>query len=859
MEPGSFEVEFSRDPILEDEMVAGRHLRFYQDGELVYSGVILLVDRRRAKVFVTGRGPSWWLGAAERGPVIDFLRLCAATNRLSNGAFELGENYWRLAQDSLWSVGEEGIGEVGSAGARTTGSYPKEDRLSSAEDFEAFPGDVMIATVRARDTGAASVLRLRVIYGGRINHPNLLADPSFENFGAWTTSIDPEGNAVDGDSGGVVFSAQARTGNKLLRLGPIPKSQYIENPGFETGDLSGWDYVPSNGNVDVVSGSQHSGSYRCRLLPGGFDTPGVWQDFFGPEASDQLRFRVYTNPGGPVEQLQFQVNWYEGGEFQTDIIHESPGWGGEYHRWSEYWTVPDDHDSGTPIRVTLAVDLVMSGTATWSVDDCIVERVKGNQRYMEQRRDTLPSFDGFPVIPERTYRCGTWVRSAPEVRNGEVWLQIVTTNSNTGAVELYETQHQASTDDSWVFISLDVTPTSGFDTMRFAVWGQDIFGGPFYVDDAQCIDTDPSSLTVEGRAYPGFGGGGFATRALTSVVPDGADTMRYELAADRDVDGGWTVDTCVLRRDCVPADAATVVALLAFTPPAFFGSEQILLGGLIEAAGPILFDLTVRNMTHRRLLDEISRSGMVLPQREWRVNPDFTLDWGLPSSIFVDRTGVLLVEDDVWVRGEPRCADDSEEFCTRARVIGAERRTLHEGAPILVRGEATNSAGARRFPAGGVMSRTHLVEDSGVDHAAYATDLAAQIAAQDAAPARLLDLEVNNWDTLGAFDVGDWIYPWLPVAGCEDPANPVPYRDGEAYPIRLRVLERTRRLGEGSFECYLRREDGTELDVSAFALWEEVTTGSLQVGDPVPDFIRNEQAGAVTKQYLRFRGRLADG
>src|SRR5207237_412918 len=102
-----------------------------------------------------GRSLEWWLGLDNDGPVIEDRTYIAATNKLSNGGFELfGPDglalYWKTSEQSKWSIAT-------SSAITTDNSVDgKDDVLASTETFEAPGGAVFRASVSHQRPGGAT-------------------------------------------------------------------------------------------------------------------------------------------------------------------------------------------------------------------------------------------------------------------------------------------------------------------------------------------------------------------------------------------------------------------------------------------------------------------------------------------------------------------------------------------------------------------------------------------------------------------------------------------------------------------------------------------------------------------------------
>jgi hypothetical protein len=282
-----------------------------------------------------------------------------------------------------------------------------------------------------------------------------------------------------------------------------------------------------------------------------------------------------------------------------------------------------------------------------------------------------------------------------------------------------------------------------------------------------------------------------------------------------------------------------------------FGTP-LLLPGAITGSDVLTHDFRILNQTNREAMQRLSRAGLALPPREWRVNPDATFDWGLPEELFTDRTDVILTKDDVILRGVPEHHLDYERQVARVKVIGADRRRPN-GLLAQIVGDATNDVGDAVDYFGAAFSRSQVIEDSGVDHADYAASYA-RFVADRGTGVDALTFTLDDWTVVGEFKVGDWIYLYDEEAGLVDPANPITHETRTVWPVKLRVVSRNWRLGGGAFSVKLRRADGTVMDIPSESVrWEDETAADVEVGDFLAEFTADPGGPATGDQFLAFR------
>lgn len=238
---GDLTLTHSWDPMIYALLRKDALLRIWK-GEKLYAPSV--VTRRggdaRQGITIGGRDPRTLLGHDNWGPVIERREFLAGTTRLSNGDFSLLDPaipthalFWTFTEGTSWQAG-------GGAVALNPAVVPlKDDVLLATEQPPALAGQQWEAKAFAGwptpGTHPEGKLRLRLIWFGHFDNPELLTNPDFE--------LGP------GDGWGTAFfvvveTGGARTGTYALRAGPIPKPQLISNSGFESG-ITDWTLGPT--------------------------------------------------------------------------------------------------------------------------------------------------------------------------------------------------------------------------------------------------------------------------------------------------------------------------------------------------------------------------------------------------------------------------------------------------------------------------------------------------------------------------------------------------------------------------------------------------------------------------------------
>lgn len=847
---GSLTVPFKvRDPELERELVDDdgrpryRHLRLTWGEEDV--GIWVLTRALPGeRLTMKGRNLLWWIsGRRDTGPLIRDRRYCSGANHLSDSSFEHGL-HWEVREDSKWDIANAAAARTGNVGAKVTADPEDDDVLASTEPFDVRAGDTVRAKIFARrDTGDTGRLRLRTRYAGRFDHPELLEDGSFEDGTGW--DLDDDGIAIETNA------SLSRTGDKHLRIGPIPKAQVITEPGFEDGgaawSLNGWTIE----STDPFEGTFHA------FRDGDVDSTATFeltQSGVPVRAEERYRLEFWHKPSAdPGVNLRTRLGLGTASEFIRSP-EVRPGEDPNYGQLQYEFTTPEDVNE-LSVRINNSAPFNTPGES-WSVDKVRLIQLTGNRRKATKT--------DIPVVPGQRHDVVAWVRIDAEVNEGRVWLR-ATYRADGRPDEIEEFPDIRKPDEAPAYIAhrFTLTPPSGYDICDLSVYGEDVAGGSFRVEDVSLKLADERTL-VEDLKSPETQAG-HTELSNDTTAPDGVEQAHYELVAEADA-GGWEVDDAFLGRVCTPDAAKAIVQELLTHPDT---GEQLVAEGTIHDAGTIAYDWTVRNLFNGEALETLSAEGLVSPAREYAVTPDGKLDWGLPAEIFTDRdprvagrNGFVLTDDKrsrfgAFLAKRPDVERDAEDYATDVLLIGADRRDIH-GEEVLVTGEASNpDLGLTDF-FGNPVQRTKLVEEPEVNHNDFADLRASDEAAKIAEPRSSLTLGLHDWKALGRFRPGDWIYVYLPDEGIEDADNEMPWDGRSVYPARLRVLERQWDLGSGPFRAFLRRGPDDEIEITDSVDWSGETKATITVGDPRPEFATSRQGGGAYKQYLRHRRNRRD-
>lgn len=857
---GSGEVTFDYDPELLAELLPYRHLIFYKDAKRLGATVILARTPSRQGITISGYGLGFWLSVDNDGAVIDRREYIAGNDQLSNGGFEtldaLGfPELWSISEGSTWAADETDT-HAGTRAMRVTGDLGKDDVLVSTQPRDLSPGALVRASAWfERLSGAIGRCRLRAVFEGRFDPTDLLP-----GLGAWVDASDTPGDtAVDGST---------------IRIGPTTQPQYLLNPGFETGDLSGW---TGNTGVDPGDGLDkwladtsaagpvypHSGTYMAVsfvVVPPGTDetiryldndatvhcTAGEKYvlDGYIIEAANTLgEATIYLAPSVEMGTTTWigapsvhGTNWYTAGPVA-----------GQWKQCHLEYTVPDGI---VELNVLLFDTIADDGTGLFlgefGFDDITLTRVAGN--IARRRCET-----DIPVTPERTYKLLAPFHAEDSCTQGTAKFRVVLggTGRDDQVVESGTVDYQAK---GRTLLSMDITPPSGYDRIRrIDIVGTDVIGGTFVVEEKPVlVDQDTSTKVVDVKTPAAVAA--WTQYALNATAPAGTQKLHLEVVAEAAATGFVVDDVEWHRREAI-TPSATIVDQLLRDPDT---GDYLVGPGTIHSLPASGWDWLLINQPQRTALLQFLRGGRLSPLLEFRHNADNTLDVGTAEQLFMVRDSFVFVEPDLLLLDFPEVASTVEDRLTRVKLIGAalQRRAPLPDAVITGLAETTIPDAYDWF--GNPVRRTRIVVDSAVDYQAFADGRAQDELDHSSDSSEVVTLGISDWSAWGTFAVGDWLNAYKPEALLEDRSNPMNYKGRRIFPARKRALSRKLTMARGDgFAVKVRRPDGTEIDVSRFVRWADKTSATLELGEQRQDFANDPQGPAAGQQYLRARAAAA--
>lgn len=215
---------------------------------------------------------------------------------------------------------------------------------------------------------------------------------------------------------------------------------------------------------------------------------------------------------------------------------------------------------------------------------------------------------------------------------------------------------------------------------------------------------------------------------------------------------------------------------------------------------------------------------------EYRVNPDFTLDAGVESDLFVTTPTAIIARKltdgrDPTIEGIPlagfEATLDANDYTTRTILLAeGTGETIQTGAADIGAVDYSD-------PYGNDVVRARIINESETE-LANATTRAQLHLNRFSGLRKALTISTRDFDIEGSFNVGDTIYVWDPTDDAlVDTANEVHYRGQVINPIAIRALGSTWSISEG-MSVYIRHSASSYTDVTDRVVFEELGSGPLE-------------------------------
>lgn len=642
MEDGDVSIDVDYTPelyaLLWDAYNQRPHTLFMQvrdddDDSLLYPPFVLRrIDGDERGLTIGGPGIGWTLGKGDTGPTIVEREYLSGADMLSNGSFTLDDLYWRRpSEGSLWQMAH-GV-------ATNLGGLHTDDVLEYDLPFPARPGNEYVATaVGAYGEGN---LRVRIIFTGRFNPPNLITNGDFE-LGAigWTSAANI-----------AIVAAGARNGAYAMRISPIPKPQLVVNGDFSAGS-SGWT-LPATFSV-LSGGLIASPNVQPQYIADPhFETLAGWTDVLGPvdrPMSDDIdivsdgtnaRTGVGVMRVGPVTQHQVFANADFGSGFANWFASSTAA----EPDWTWWYLDPTEGNNGTPCARTIGWS-----TAGYSSGPTI--------KYLRADFTNGGGVEPYPVKPGESYRLEGYVKFAPG-SEGIVYISLMfphptVPNHDTWMLtdKLDGVEHA---DMRWNRLAEDITvPANRFSVYCLCEVHNQGLGYTYF-------DTVTLTRTRGNRAQ-------INSDATYEVIPD----TRYQLSAvvrsGDNMSGGNVrigviltgdgVDPLVIDTDRGNTDFEWTRVTVEVRPPTGYTTAQPFVAGLDITGDPVWLDVMTFTKVENNSDTATGTPFDVTPDQRYILSADVTSIGATRGEIAV---GVRLSGDgmsDQDVEVKPSTLDD---------------------------------------------------------------------------------------------------------------------------------------------------------------------------------------------------------
>jgi hypothetical protein len=562
---------------------------------------------------LTGSGVLWYLGMGAIGPIIVDREYVSGYDKLGNGSFLLGDLDWRRpAEGSLWVV----------AGGEATcaGGLHVDDVFQSDEPFNTRPAYQYLVT--AKGVSGVGRLRVRAVFDGRFNPPDLLINGNFES-GASGWTVGPY-MAVSPTGG--------RTGPYALRAAPIAKPELLTNGDFSAG-ASGWTlgttFTVSGGTLVAGPNDQPQYVDDPNFLSGGGDWVGVGPNIGDVEIVNEPTegFGGWTMRCGPVTQHQVFIN---------------ADFGDGLDNWYPSSTDAEPH-AVWEVDATEGVDgNACIRTTGWSTGGR-----PGPETIKYLRADSVlgGGVDTYDVIPGENYRAEAYFKAAPG-SEGQALVSLMVIHPTVPDHDIWwhsqELDGVEHSDMRWTTVSIDnvTIPANRFD-LNALVEIRNHGLGYWYVDHYTLTRTRGNRAQIN-----------YAT-----PIPVVAST-RYQLSADVRSDellqvGGIRIGV-ILEGDGKPplvvdtqqgdTDFVWTRVLLDVNPPDGYTTATPFVAALDIIGAPVWVDLVTFTKVEGNSDVTTHSSFAVVPDQRYLLSADVTVSGATRGSVTV---GVTLSGDGV--------------------------------------------------------------------------------------------------------------------------------------------------------------------------------------------------------------------
>lgn len=214
---------------------------------------------------------------------------------------------------------------------------------------------------------------------------------------------------------------------------------------------------------------------------------------------------------------------------------------------------------------------------------------------------------------------------------------------------------------------------------------------------------------------------------------------------------------------------------------------------------------------------------------EWRVNGNATLDAGPIANLYVTAPTCLVVRKGAGkdmaltgLAGDMTLTRDVEDFTTRVVLLAeGEGESTATGSANIISNPYLDIHGSP-------VKRVRLVSESGTSSGNASARAQLQLN-RFTGTRNALRLSADDYEIRGSFQVGDYVWVYDPDSGLFDTNNEVTFRGNRINPIKLRTVETSWPVVEGSTVAY-RHQDGTWWNLTDYVDWENGST-SIGVGE----------------------------
>lgn len=283
--------------------------------------------------------------------------------------------------------------------------------------------------------------------------------------------------------------------------------------------------------------------------------------------------------------------------------------------------------------------------------------------------------------------------------------------------------------------------------------------------------------------------------------------------------------------------------------------------GTVTNTGTSSHTATYQYVTRREALDMICR----IAGAEWRVQPDFTIDAALASTLFRQTDPQIVITP-------KRAGPDGAVYGMESTMLlgGKDASNLATAAVVVAPSGTATATTTTTYvtPSNGTPDLTMTVDGSGAQNANLSA-VASAVLASAGALKTSIDVSTRSYFVPQRLVPGDSVWIYDPVAGLTDAANQIYFQGQAITPLKVRCFAVTWPVQSG-MGVYVRRAGATPTytDITDWVEWEggdtqlEVGAADIPFDDAAPSLARlgaNPDVAELSERRQSFTPTVTQG